>query len=155
MSSSAEPSSKRLGDRAEAAVIEAVDALDPVSDSEAEHYDAVPSTALFPSDSVRMVGIAVAEVGVPVEVKTTIPRLSTGCRGRFYLRRKQHRLLSEDGGCYLLAVTTPHEREPFAMVLVAARTLDDVIPSWIDGKHRADYAQISWGRVFSEEEVTR
>jgi hypothetical protein len=153
MSSTTELSPKRLGERAEAAVIEAVDALDPVADSDAEHYDAVPSTALFPSESVRMVGIAVAEAGIPIEVKTTVPRLSTGSRGRFYLRRKQHRRLSEDGGCYLLAVTTPHEREPLAMVLVAARTLNDVISSWIDGNHRADYAQIAWSRVFSEEEV--
>lgn len=153
MSSSADLSAKRLGERAESAVIEAIDELEPVSDSDAEHYDAVPSTAVFPSDMVRMVGIAVAEAGIPIEVKTTVPRISTGSRGRFYLRRKQHRRLSEEGGCYLLAVTTTDEREPLAMVLVAARTLSDVIPSWIDGNHRADYAQIAWGRIFSEQEV--
>lgn len=154
MGSAAGDSSKQLGERAEAAIIEQVDSLDPVPDTHAEHYDAVPMAAIFPS-TVPMVGIAVVGAGRPVEIKTTVPRLSDGERGRLYLRRQQHQSLVDDAGCYLLAVTTPHDREPLAMKLLAARTLGDLISSWIEPENRADYAQISWGRIFDREDIER
>jgi len=147
-------SSKRLGERAEATIIQRVDALDPIPDTEAEHYDAVPMAAIYPS-TVPMVGIAVVGAGRPVEIKTTMPRLSDGDRGRLYLRREQHENLVDDAGCYLLAVTAPHDRDPLAMKLLPAVVLGDIISSWIEPDDRADYAQISWGRIFDEEEIER
>jgi hypothetical protein len=145
--------SKQLGERAEAAVIEAFDQLEPVADSEAEHYDAVPARAFGPTERCPFYRLAVLEAGIPVEIKTTIPRLSTGHRGRFYLREKQHDQLVEDGGAYLFAVTEPHQRDPIAFKIVSARTCNDLIPSWIDAGDRADYSQITWTNVFHPNEV--
>jgi len=51
------PSSKHLGDRAVAAIIQHVDGLEPVGDSDAEHFDAEPTVALWSSE-IPMVGIA-------------------------------------------------------------------------------------------------
>lgn len=145
-------SSKQLGERGEAAVIDHVAGLDPVADSVAEHIDAEPAVALWPSD-IPMAGIAVVEAGRGVEIKTTIPELSSEERGRFYLRRQQHRRLVDDGACYLFAVTRPHQRDPLSMMLVAATSVDDVISSWIECDGRATYAQVSWSRIFDEDQL--
>ena len=147
-------SSKQLGERGEAAVIAHVDGLDPVGDSVAEHFDAQPTVALWPSE-IPMVGIAVVEAGRPIEIKTTIPELSSQDRGRFYLRRQQHQRLVEDGACYLFAVTSPHDREPLAMKIVPAVSVETVISSWIDAGDRLDYAQVSWSNIFDEDEIGR
>jgi hypothetical protein len=153
MSKAERSSSKVAGERAEGAVIQAVDGLEPVSDQEAEHFDAVPSTAIAPCDAVPFAGIAVLERGVPVEIKSCIPRLSSGERGRFYLREEQHEQLVDDGGVYLFAVVTPHDREPIAMKVAAARSVGDVVPSWIEGGDRPDFGQIALSRVFHPDEV--
>lgn len=153
MSQAQSPSSKHAGERAEAAVIQAIDELAPVDDQEAEHYDAEPVTAIAPSEEIRFAGMAVLERAVPVEIKSCIPRLSSGQWGRFYLRENQHQRLVEDGGVYLFAVVTPHEREPIALKVAAARTVDGVVPSWIDAGERETYAQVSLSRVFKPDEV--
>jgi len=41
------------------------------------------------------------------------------------------------------------------MKLLPAVVLGDIISSWIEPDDRADYAQISWGRIFDEEEIER
>lgn len=148
--------SVRLGDRAESAVIESVDGLEYVPDSEGEHYDAEPVTAIGPSDELDFAGIAVLERGVPIEIKSCIPRLSSGQRGRFYLRRGQHDRLADDGGIYLFAVVSPHDREPITCKVAAALSVEDVIPSWRDaGAGRQQYSQISWPSIFDVSEVRR
>lgn len=156
MSSSTFPtSSKQAGERGEAAVIEAVDELAPVSDSVAEHYDAVSKTAIGASRELPFAGIALVERDIPIEIKTCIPRLTSGQRGRFYLRREQHDSLAEDGGLYLFAVVKPHAREPLAMKVAPARSVGDVVPSWrAAGEDRYTCAQVSWGRVFRASEVS-
>ncbi|MEA1931194.1 MAG: hypothetical protein U9O06_06570 [Euryarchaeota archaeon] len=154
MSGASRETSKQLGDRAETEVIAYVDELEYVADQEAEHFDAVPSRARYPSEQVRFAGIAVIEQDRPVEIKTCIPRLSSGQRGRFYLRRGQHDRLVEAGGCYLFAVTTPHQREPIACKVAAARTVTDVIPSWRDaGDGRQQCSQLSLSRIFDPNEI--
>lgn len=146
--------SKRAGDRAEAAVIDTVRDLAPVSDTEAEHYDAEPVTAIGPSDELHFAGINVIESGTPVEIKTCIPRLSSGSRGRFNLRRQQHERLVEDGATYLFAVVEPNTRDPISMKVAAATSVDDVIGSWMDGgEDRGDYAQVRLSNVFEPSEV--
>lgn len=147
-------SSKALGERAEGEIVATVDGLEPVEDQEAEHYDAVPSTAISPSEDLPMGGICVLERGVPVEIKTTIPRLSSGKRGMFYLRKGQHDRLVDDGGCYLFGVTRPHERKPLALKVWPARAVDELVESWRNaGEDRQSCSQVSWTNVFNPDEL--
>lgn len=146
---------RRRGDRAVTEIIPRVDGLRHVPDKEAEHYDVEAERAIFPTEAVTFVGICVLGAGSIIEVKSCIPRLTSGQRGKFYLRRGQHEQLVEEGGYYLFAVVSPHDREPIAMIAVAATTVDDVIPSWRDGGDgRQDCSQISWSRIFDVQEVT-
>ena len=155
MSRAGPVSSKRAGENAEGAVLDAVDGLDYVPDDETEHVDARAVALVTPSASLPMVGICLLEVGTPVEIKSAIPRLASGQRGRFYLRREQHRRLRDDGGSYLFAVCEPRpSREPVAMKVVPATIVDDAIPSWRSGgPDRPECAQIAWSRVFDPAEV--
>lgn len=150
-------SSKSAGDRSEGAVIEAVDELEHVPDLEAEHYDAVTTTVLVPSETVSFAGICVLERGTVVEIKSVMVVYGDGQRGRFYLRQEQHRELLSRGGSYLFAVCAPRpDREVLALKVVPASLVDELIPSWLDGgEGRADYAQIAWSRVFDPDEVGR
>ncbi|ELZ54510.1 MULTISPECIES: hypothetical protein [Halorubrum] len=156
MSSSRGPvSSKRAGEDAEAAVLEAVDGLAYVPDDETEHVDARVESLVEPSSTLPFVGICLLESETPVEIKSSIPRLASGQRGRFYLRREQHELLRDGGGSYLFAVYEPRPgREPVAMKIVPATIVDGAVTSWRSGgTDRPACAQVSWSRIFDPSEV--
>lgn len=148
-------SSKRAGENAEAAVLESVDGLAYVPDGESERIDARAETLVEPSRTLPFVGICVLEAGSPVEIKSAIPRLASGQRGRFYLRREQHEGLRDAGGSYLFAVCEPRPgREPVAMKVVPATIVDDAVTSWRSGGNdRPSCAQIAWSRIFDPSEV--
>ena len=148
-------SSKRAGENAEGAILELVDGLAYVPDDESEHVDARVEALIEPSQTLPFVSLCVLKVETPVEIKSAIPRLASGQRGRFYLRRKQHRRLRDDGGSYLFAVCDPRPaREPVAMKIVPATIVDDAITSWRSGgDDRPSCAQIAWSRIFDPSEV--
>jgi hypothetical protein len=148
-------SSKRAGENAEGAVLEAVDGLAFVPDDESEHIDARVIELVEPSTTLPFVGICVLEAGTPVEIKSAIPRLASGRRGRFYLRREQHRNLRDAGGSYLFSVCEPRPaREPVAMKVVPATVVDEAIASWRSGgDDRPECAQVAWSRIFDPAEV--
>ncbi|SFR30369.1 hypothetical protein [Halorubrum sodomense] len=148
-------SSKRAGENAEAAVLEAVDGLAYVPDTETEHVDARAETLVVPSRSLPFVGICLLEAGSLVEIKSAIPRLASGRRGRFYLRREQHELLRDAGGSYLFAVCEPRPgRDPVAMKVVPATVADDAITAWRSGgDDRPECSQVAWSRIFHPSEV--
>ena len=155
MSRAGPVSSKRAGENAEGAVIEAVDGLAYVSDTDSEHIDARAVEIVEPSASLPFVGICLLEVGSAVDIKSAIPRLASGQRGRFYLRRQQHEQLRDAGGSYLFAVCEPRPgREPVAMKVVPATIVDDVITSWRSGgDDRPECTQLAWSRIFALAEV--
>jgi len=156
-STSRQLSSKRAGDRAEGAAIDAVDELEHVPDTEVEHADARAERTIAPRPALPTVGLPLVERGTLVEIKSAIARLETGGRGRFYVRRGQHDELVQDAAVYLFVVCAPTpDRAPIAMKLVPAVALEDVVSSWRDaGPDRPDYAQVRWGRIFDASEVNR
>ena len=148
-------SSKRAGDRAESNVIHAVPSLTHLPDSEVEHADARVETTISPSETLPMVGLALVERGMLVEIKSAMVRLESGGTGRFYLRRDQHRKIVDDAGVYLFAVCEPTpDRSVLALKFVPATSLDDVVSSWRNaGADRPDYTQLRWGRIFDSDEI--
>ena len=147
--------SKRAGEAAEAAVIQRGPELTPAPER-SEHVDAEISTLLVPRAEVPTVGLPVVERGTPVEIKSCgVVATVNQSRGRFYLRRTQHRHLVGESGIYLFAVTPPHSGEPLACKLVPASVVGEAIAGWIEPDGRATYAQLAWGRVFDSEEVDR
>ena len=157
MSSSRPAPSKRAGAAAAGAVIDRVPELVSVPDSELRHADARVDGVVTPSPELPIVGMCLVETGTLVELKSAMARLASGGRGRFYLRRPQHKRLLDAGGVYLFAVAEPRPaREPIAMKIVPATIVDDVVGSWRDaGDDRADCAQVRWGRLFDSTEVSR
>lgn len=145
---------RRAGENAEGAVIQRVDAIEHLPDSEAVHFDAVAEQLLEPSETLPFVGICLVETGTVLEIKSTIVVLGDGRRGRLLLRREQHRELLEVGGMYVFAVCKPRPaRDPLSIKLVPASLVDEEIPGWIDVDGGADYCQLSWSRFFAPEEV--
>lgn len=132
------------GDRAESACLELLPWLRYVSDETAEHYDAEAR-----EDRGR---VAAGDV---VEIKSAAVVLASEEPGRFYLRRRQHEELLEAGGWYLFLVVTPDEREVLGYQLEAADVVDDeLLPTWWDGgPGRAEYRQVRWTAVLSEEDL--
>lgn len=164
MSRSSEPTSalarsRLAGDRAEDNVLRLVEGLRYVTDTEAEHYDAVTETLIVPSDRLPFVGIAVLEVGVAVEIKSAgVVYGESQRRGRFYLRRSQHDRLVEAGGVYLFAVCGPNNREVVAMKIVPATQVEQLIDAVTDhwrtaGDSRDECVQLSWARIFDPEAI--
>jgi len=150
-------SSKRAGENAESAVIQRHPELEYVGDTEAQHYDARVSELLSPSPMLPFVGLCLLEVGTAVEIKSTMAVYGQSQRrGRFYLRRKQHQRLVDEGGVYLFAVCEPRPSRPvLAAKVVPATTVGGMVSSWIDAGDRADYAQLAWSRIFDESELGR
>jgi len=146
---------KAAGVEAECHVAAAIPALGLVSDDVAETYDAIATSAIFPSDTLPMVGICVVARGTRVEIKSTIRRLSDGNRGRFYLRPAQHTALVEAGGVYVFAVVDT-DRRPLALKIVPATTFESILPSWRSGgEGRSDYQQLAWSNLFPTSAVER
>ncbi|WP_435067686.1 hypothetical protein [Haloplanus sp. C73] len=145
---------KRAGERVETHVVSRVTELNLVPDDVAIEYDAVATTAVYPASDLPMVGLCVVNRGTPVEIKSVVRRMSTGERGRFYLRPEQHKALVDAGGVYLFAVCTSDDRDVLALKIVPATVLEDLIPSWLDGGDgRSDYSQLAWTNVFDVCEV--
>lgn len=120
-----------------------------------EEIDAIATTAISPSTELPFCGIAVLERGTLVEIKSAVRQLSTGSKGRFYLRKRQHERLLDAGASYLFAVVDD-SRQLLAVKIVPAVIVDDVVPSWIvSGNGRGPYAQLAWSRVFDDVEVER
>jgi hypothetical protein len=150
---------KLAGLSVEEQVIDAVGGLRPADDPDA-HFDAVCEAALRPSSSLVFASICVLERHTLVEIKSSLTRYTSGCRGRFYFRPDQHENLLRDGGVYLFAVCgrdRPHgERDVLAMKIVPASIVDELIPEWFKGGDgRSSYAQLAWSRIFHPSEVPR
>lgn len=145
------------GERAEAAVIQRVPELRWVPDDQDEHVDAVVRETFSASQEVPTVGLCLLEEGTDVEIKSCMVRNGEDQRrGRFYIRELQHQELLERDGVYLFAVTEPTPaREPIALKIVPASTVDSLVSSWIECRDRAarGYAQLSWSRIFAAGEV--
>ena len=148
-------SSKRAGEAVEGDVLQRHEELEYVPDTDAQHYDARVSELLSPSPTLPFVGMCLLEVGTVVEIKSTMVVYGAAqSRGRFYLRRKQHRRLVDEAGVYLFAVCEPRPSRPvLAAKVVPATTVGGLVSSWIDGGDRADYAQLAWSRIFDEAEL--
>lgn len=149
---------KRAGELVETSVGARVPELGLVPDDVVEHYDAIATTLVEPSADLPFAGICLLERGTVVEIKSVMVAYADGQRGRFYFRPAQHDALVDDAGAYLFAVceATP-DRELLALKVVPATAVDDVLGDdpWLDGgPGRSDYAQLSWGRVFDETEVS-
>ncbi|KDE56699.1 hypothetical protein EL22_25355 [Halostagnicola sp. A56] len=154
--------SRQAGDRSETVVLEHVDDLRYVPDSESQYYDAICESVIGPSERLPFVGIVVLESGTPVEIKSVSVVYGKGQRrGRFQPRRGQHEKLLESGGVYLFAVCAPHDRELIAMKVVPATQIDHLIDVVTDGWRSAgtdrseEYVQFSWSRIFDPDSVQR
>jgi len=144
---------KAAGESVERAVATSIPALQLVPDDVALEYDAVATSAIFPSADHPMVGLCVVERGTPIEIKSCQRRYSARQRGRYYLRPEQHRALVDEASVYVFAVRDDADNL-LALKIVPAVALEDIIPSWLDGGDgRSDYAQVAWSRVFRLAEV--
>ena len=158
MSSGAVPSSKESGETVEANVVQRVPELRYVSDRTAEWHDA-EVIALFepPHPEVTFFGINLLAVGVPVEIKAAQLWYSSGQRGRFYVRKRQHQRLLNAAGAYLFAVYVPRPGHPVrTMGVVPASLVDEYLPDgWTtrDRSGEEGYRQLAWSRVFDPDDV--
>ncbi len=136
---------KRAGERAEAAAHELLPWLRYVSDTTAEHYDAV----------VREPNGELA-AGDVIEIKSAAVVIQDGRPGQFYLRQTQHDPLVAEEGWYLLVVCSPTtDREILTHRFVRAATLEaDHIDSWWSGAGtRSDFRQLRWPHVIARDAV--
>lgn len=146
--------SRQLGDTSETAVIEAVDELEYVPETE-DRIDARMRCVFTPGSEVDASGLLVVEKGTPVEIKSCAAVIGEEqARGRWYLRRDQHEYLKENDGLYLFAVSEPHSRDVIAATIVAPNAVEqELISSWIECDEREPYAQIAWSRIFDVSEI--
>lgn len=148
-------SSKQSGERIEAAVVQRIDGLRWVPDSERRGIDAEATQSIPSSEELRLDGICSIESGTPVEIKSASVRLASGQRGRFYLRRQQHERLLGVDGLYLFAIYAPTDYRILSMTVVPATVAGERVPSWrpLDGRY--DYAQVGWTRFVPPSTVPR
>lgn len=148
-------SPKAGGEIAAGAVLEEVPELDNVPDRDAEFYDAVATVELEETDKLRLSVERPPRDGDRLEIKSAMVRVTeTQQRGRFNLRREQHRRLVEDGAYYLFAVCEPTpSRDVLAMSVRAADQVEELLPSWRAPEGRAEYTQLCWTNVLDVEEV--
>ena len=149
-------SSKRAGSNAAAAVVDGRPQFEHVPDSELEHADARVAELVEASVELPIAGMPLLEVGTLVEIKSCMVRLNSGGRGMFYLREGQHARLENDGAVYLFAVCEPRPERPLlALKAVPANAVGDLVDGeWRDaGEGRPRCYQLSWGRVFYDDEI--
>jgi hypothetical protein len=146
---------RAAGEESERHVAAAIPELGLVPDDVVEWYDAVATSAFFPSATLPMVGLCVVARGTVVEIKSTQRRLSAQRRGRFYVRPEQHDRLVAAGGVYVFAVVD-EDREPLALKVVPATTFEALLPGWRSGGDgRSDYQQVAWSKLFATSAVER
>jgi hypothetical protein len=119
-----------------------------VDDTVVEWFDAVTATSIeTPARDVPPGGV--------VEIKSTVQRLASGGRGRFYLRERQHEWLVEADAWYLFVVVDDTHRHVYADRLVPADVVDDDLGEWWHGGDgRARYQQRAWTTWIDTERVT-
>lgn len=149
---------KAAGNAVETAVTDGhVPELGRVPDDVAQFYDAVATSAIWPSTTLPFESMCVLERGTLVEIKSVIAIYATGSRGRFYFRKGQHEKLLAAGSVYLFAVCKDSpERPVHALKVVPATIVDGILGDdpWLDGGvGRPDYAQLAWSNLFDIEEV--
>lgn len=147
--------SRRAGFRAESTVIQLVDELRPVPDSEHQHHDAITTTLLTPSRQLPFGSIPLLERGTVVEIKSAAVVITEQQRkGRFLIRESQHEHLLSEAGSYLFAVASPDpDRELLAMKIVPASIVDELLGTWIERDSRARYCQLTWSAIFAVDEI--
>jgi hypothetical protein len=147
--------SKRLGESSEAAILDRVPQLEPVSDSDDPHVDARMCGVFTPSSELDSAGLLVIEDGTLVEIKSVSVVYGEGQRrGRFHFRETQHEYLEEQGGVYLLAVCAPHSRDVLAATIVPPNAVSqELVETWIDTDGREPYSKVAWSRVFDPAEI--
>lgn len=158
--SSVDHSTARLRSRrAERSVLEFVDEIESVPDSEIRSVDARLTSLLEPSERVPLVSLALVERGTLCEIKTALVAYgSDSRRGRFHFRKEQHSRLLEEGAVYLLGVVEPTpSREVISLKAIAASSVDGILSSfsWIETDERPPYIKLSWNRFFRESEVSK
>ncbi|RLM83723.1 hypothetical protein D3D02_17115 [Halobellus sp. Atlit-38R] len=147
--------SKRVGERVEGTLIQMIDPLRYVPDTEAEHYDARTEALLTPSADLPFVGICVLEAGTKVEIKSTgVVYGKAQRRGRFKLRKPQHEELLATGGVYLFAVCAPNDdRDVIAAKIIPATLVDELEFSWVTNDRGAPDTQLAWSQLFDVTEI--
>jgi len=148
--------SKRVGQRSQSALIQQVENLRYVGDSEARWHDAVAEGLITPTRELPFVGVCLLEAGTPVEIKSAaVVYGKTSQRpGRFQLRESQHEKLVDAGAMYAFVVGDPSpDRELLAAKIVPAVAVTELVNSWIETADREPYAQFAWTRVFSDAAV--
>lgn len=149
-------SSKAAGEAIEAEVLQHVDALEYVGDSEAEWYDARVNGVLDGRDT-RLGSTPLLADGTPVEIKAAQRRLASGARGRYFIRQRQHERLVTESAAYLFAVYDPRTHRVLAMLAVPASIIDELLPDgWTavaGDRAEKGYRQLAWSRLFDPETV--
>ncbi|AFO55972.1 MULTISPECIES: hypothetical protein [unclassified Natrinema] len=148
-------SPKASGDALEGEIIQAVDALEYVSDHTATWHDARTTAVLEASHSLPFYGIVLVEPDVPVEIKGCQIETSNGdrsTRGRFYVKRAAHDQLLEAGGMYLFVVYLPRPGLPqVARAVVPATLVDELLAGrWYEvggSRSESEVAKLAWSHV--------
>lgn len=146
---------KRLGDKAEAAVIQRVSAFESVPDRDAQYHDARTTAPVDGSAAITVAGSTPIPPNTPVEIKSVAVVFGKDdSNGRFYFPVRQHQRLLAERGWYALAVCTPDpSRDILALKAVPVAAIDLFVTSWISVDDGADYGQVAWTRFFDESEV--
>lgn len=146
---------RRAGESTEADLIQRIDGLAPVADTNARHYDAVVTDTIT-SSQIPLVGELQLERGRRIEIKSAMVRYASGKRGMFYFRPVQHNYLEDVSGMYALAVCEPTpSRDILGVKMVPTdairATIEDGWMAAADG--HSEYAQRAWSNFFNPEEI--
>lgn len=123
-------------------------ALERVEDEDPDWFD-----AQFTAELEGAFGTIVPADTV-VEVKSC--RLEyRNRRGRWWIRRRNHERLLDEGGEYVLSVYRSSTAEVLRQALVSAVTVDAIVDGdWWDagagGNEAEEYVQLPWSTVFEE-----
>jgi hypothetical protein len=154
MSSTTIPTPRESGEHVEHNIVERFDPIDPVPEA-LDRFDAVASRPIGP-DEVPM-RTCLVDRGSELEVKACQGRTSSGKRGRWLFRVRQHHQLLEACGYYVLAVYDPKPGHPIReVVIVPAAIVDELLGEWTSiGADRAEVAttKLSWSRVIDPRRV--
>jgi hypothetical protein len=143
-----------LGERAERFVADAWETVRLVPDVAVGWYDAVTVDAVE-----REPAGTVTERGVPIEVKSCTREVSGGARrqrGRFWVKRSNHRRLLAADGEYALVLFSDDGTRVLRFGRFPASEVDEWLAGqswWKAGPGRGYGTQFCWSRVWSPEFV--